>query len=640
MIHVLALAALVTVPHPAEAIIANDNRIAAGKSSAGIAQVSLDARWGLWYPDGGGQQGIPMQAFAEAGKPLQIPGPLIRVTAGTDLILHLRNSIPGTVLVVHGIVDRAAYHDHPVTVRFGTVTVVHFHAGAPGTYAYWATTSGRPQSARVGWDSQLGGAIIVDAAGSKSNSHNDRVFVIGNWINVIDPNGVPARRYELLTINGKAWPYTERVSYQQGAVVRWRWVNLSSSPHPMHLHGFFFRVNSRGDGIADVNYGKRGDDALEVTELVPTGGTFAMTWKAERPGDWLIHCHIPFHQAQHVPIAAMLAQNPSVTAREYQNVHLRNAKMGGLVLGIIVNPARSWHRQVQRPERRLRLVVEAAKHDTPTAPAFHYVLMDGAGRLEESDAMGPPIVLTQGVPVAIDVENHLAEPTAVHWHGMELGDSYYDGVGGFSGYADRLAPMIAPGASFAVEFTPPRAGTFIYHTHMHDAWQLRGGLVGPLIVLPRGASFDPATDHVVMITTSALAEDLFNYVLINGERKPPPMVIHAGVPHRFRFINMTTSDPVTIVSLESVLGPVRWRPIAMDGAELPAVRQRSELAVRTITIGKTLDFEFTPTTPGDLTLVVRQGHKPAVIAAYKRDGAGPTLPPVGAVLGTLRIHVI
>ena len=51
-------------------------------------------------------------------------------------------------------------------------------------------------------------------------------------------------------INGLSWPATERLTYQRGETVRWRLINLSSQVHPMHLHGFYFEVESLGDGVA------------------------------------------------------------------------------------------------------------------------------------------------------------------------------------------------------------------------------------------------------------------------------------------------------------------------------------------------------------------------------------------------------
>ena len=63
----------------------------------------------------------------------------------------------------------------------------------------------------------------------------------------------------------------------------------------------------------------------------------------------------------------------------------------------------------------------------------------------------------------------------------------------------NLTPPVAPGKSFVAKFTPPRAGTFIYHTHWHKDAQLAGGLYGPLIILEPGERYDTETDHVVII---------------------------------------------------------------------------------------------------------------------------------------------
>ena len=123
----------------------------------------------------------------------------------------------------------------------------------------------------------------------------------------------------------------------------------------------------------------------------------------------------------------------------------------------------------------------------------------------------------RGQPVEITLVNGLPEATAIHWHGMEL-DSYYDGVHGFSGTELRLTPMIEPGASFVVRFTPPRAGTFMYHTHLHDRRQLTQGLYGAMLVMEPGDAFDAATDHVLVIGREG--PDPGAPIVINGERNP------------------------------------------------------------------------------------------------------------------------
>ena len=111
---------------------------------------------------------------------------------------------------------------------------------------------------------------------------------------------------------------------------------------------------------------------------------------------------------------------------------------------------------------------------------------------------GPPLVLKRGEPVEITVVNRLGERTAVHWHGMEL-DSYYDGVHNWSGMGRTLAPMIEPDGSFVVRFTPPRSGTFMYHTHLHDERQLPLGLYGPMLVMDDDQAYQPEVDHVVVV---------------------------------------------------------------------------------------------------------------------------------------------
>ena len=102
-----------------------------------------------------------------------------------------------------------------------------------------------------------------------------------------------------------------------------------------------------------------------------------------------------------------------------------------------------------------------------------------------------------------------------------------------------LAPLIEPGHSFIVRFTPPRTGTFIYHTHLHDERQLPLGLYGAMIVVDDVEKFDPAIDHVLVIARSGLDPAAPNVlipsipVVLNGESAPstsgrPANVIASG----------------------------------------------------------------------------------------------------------------
>src|SRR4029453_8333283 len=129
--------------------------------------------------------------------------------------------------------------------------------------------------------------------------------------------------------------------------------------------------------------------------------------------------------------------------------------------------------------RKLTLVMRTDPGRFGDAPAFGFQLAAASQATPPLSIPGPLLVLKRGEPVEITLVNNLPEATAIHWHGMEL-DSYYDGVHGFGGMGLRVTPLVEPDDSFVVRFTPPRSGTFMYHTHLHDHRQLTSGLYGAM----------------------------------------------------------------------------------------------------------------------------------------------------------------
>jgi len=579
--------------------VANDNRQAAGTLRDGVLTVRLEARVGEWHPDGDDAPGADVPAFAEAGKPPQIPGPLIRVAAGTRVTATVRNGLPNDTLVVHGLYVRDAdgRGGPPIELAPGQERTVEFLLAAPGTYYYWGTTMRRPLRYRVHEDSQLTGAIVVDPAGAKLA--DDRVFIIGMWTDTVGSAVPHGRKQELAVINGRSWPNTERLSYTVGDTVRWRIVNASGDLHPMHLHGFYFRIDARGNEAADTTYSES-DRERGVTELIGLGATLGIAWVPDREGNWAFHCHIP----EHIEPRSSLGTLPLRTLTHGGN-HATQA-MGGLVLGVHVSPRRGQPSTAGRaaPGRhRFRLVVEEHPDDS-TATGLRFALGDGASPLVRDSAgrLGPAIVVKVGEPVAVDVVNRSSHPTAVHWHGLEV-ESYFDGIAGWSGSPGRLAPVIAPNDSFQASFTPPRAGTFIYHSHVDEGHQQPAGLVGPIIVLGERDRYDPATDLVAVFSSPADSLDERRSVLINGRLDPMPLQVNVGRTYRLRLINITTARPGMFVEIRRDSSVISWRELARDGAELPERRKVVRPAVQQLTIGQTRDFEFTPREAGDLRLV-------------------------------------
>jgi FtsP/CotA-like multicopper oxidase with cupredoxin domain len=571
--------------------VPNDNRAAAGEVRGGVRRVELVARRAAWRPDSAVDSTVTVQAFAEGGEAPRIPGPLLRAGQGTVLRVTLRNALPDSTLVVHGLrAGRAG--DDTVQVAPGATREVTVRTDVPGTYLYWGTTTGARMGARWDRDAQLTGALVVDPAGVAPDTA-ERIFVLTAIDLYRDTTDVRRRttREDIweVAINGRSWPYTERLDRMVGDTVRWRWLNGSYLPHPMHLHGFHYRVLARGDGSTDTTFAA---DRVpeEVTELMMPGGTMRMAWVPTRPGNWLMHCHM-------LPHVVPFPERPDSLRRHEDHDAARHAMQGmaGLVMGVTV---RSRGKVAEAPvaaSERLRLFVQQgpAPRDSGARGARGYVLQRGGAEpaRDSVEVPGAPLILRRGRTTRITVLNRLSHPTTVHWHGMEL-LSVYDGVSGWSGLDAQRAPLVAPGDSFTVAITPPRAGTFIYHTHMDEEQELRAGLYGPLLVLEPDERWDPERDIPIFIA-DAIVEGRPTLVL-NGRRPAPPRTVRAGVPHRLRIINIGAADPVRMVLTASGT-PVPWVQVAKDGAALPAALRRPRTDSMWVGVGETFDFEWTPT---------------------------------------------
>ena len=583
-------------------IQANDNRLAAGRLASGVLTIRLDARTGQWFPDGDDKPGIPVNAFQVDGGPMQIPGPMIRVPEGTEIRATIRNSIPGKTLALHGLYARPGSTENmsnSLAIPTGETRDVSFNVGKAGTYFYWGATDPKVTIAqRERSDSQLSGAIIVDPPGATAT---DRVLVLGEWTTLrAGQPGTPDDRFRF-SINGRSWPNTERLSYAVGSTVRMRLINANGNTHPMHLHGFYYNVDSRGTEREDNIYAAGASPQLVVTERMTAGTTFSLTWKPTRAGNWLFHCHDNVHIDYGGPMDRPGAFEPP---HAHGDDHMET--MAGLVMGISVTGTTIEKPEPSSRRRTLRLTAKVDDGSTAEEPAFGFAL-EGTSRAPGTSLLpGPTLLLKRGEPVAITVDNQLQEPTSVHWHGIEL-DSYFDGVSGFGGDGKKVSPSVPPGGSFEARFTPPRSGTFIYHTHLSDTRQMQAGLSGPLIVVDDPAKFDPVHDIVFMITIPRKQAD-GAAVLINGSMTPAAKELAVGERYRLRFINVHTARPNMRMRLLAGDKPMTWRSIAKDGMDLPADQSREGPSEVQMGNGETYDFEFVPRERGDMTLSVVTGN--------------------------------
>jgi FtsP/CotA-like multicopper oxidase with cupredoxin domain len=602
----------------------NDNRRPAGTLRRGVLTLQLEARVATWHPDADDGPGVEVQAFAERGRAPEIPGPLVRVPAGTVVDLTVRNAIlGGGVLVVHGLSSRpsgggGAAEADSIRLPSGETRRLRFRLDAPGTYYYWGTTTGRRFGMRFHEDAQLTGAIVVDEPPRPGSAapRRDRVLVIGMMADTVGSETQREDRARLLfVINGRSWPHTERLSYALGDTIVWRVLNTTADPHPMHLHGAYFRVESRGDGRGDTAYAADRRDVVN-TQLLRPGMTMLMSWTPVHEGNWLFHCHVPEHFGPRGPLGVLREpDHDGAHAMAHAMAHATTNHalqgMSGLVMGVVVRSARGGTTKTTAAaadpgRRRLRLLVRTNGGSTPAEPFYGYALHErGAEPPTDSGfRSGPTIVLVRGQPVGITVVNRTDAPTAVHWHGIEL-ESYNDGVAGFSGIERRLTPVVAPGDSFEARFTPPRAGTFMYHTHVDESRQQRAGLAGVLIVVEPGQTYDSATDIPILVSSPSDAKSEAHAVLLNGSLTPPPLELRRGVRYRLRFANITTRRPGMRVEMVRDSALATWTPLAKDGADLPQVRRVARPARQPLSIGETADFEVTPAVAGTTRLEAR-----------------------------------
>jgi FtsP/CotA-like multicopper oxidase with cupredoxin domain len=589
----------VSLPHPALFIedlpraSINNNTNAAGRASGTVQQLSITIGRTRWFPEDERGPSVEALAFGETPRTLSIPGPLIRTTAGTRVRVILSNPLRDT-LTVFGLHNRPG-EAVPVHVAPGARQTVEFSAPV-GTYFYWGTIRGSSLDTRQADESQLSGAIVID---DPAALRRDRILMIGVRIEPPDSIAGVLREHEALVINGKSWPHTERMKLVQGDTVFWRVLNASPPAHPMHLHGFYFRVDSRGTWRADTVYTDR-ERRQAATELMYRGSTYTMTFVPTEPGNWLFHCHFAFHVAPDRSLATLTrpANPPHDHAGGKQH-------MAGLVIGLTVAPRGPRPAALPQP-KEVRLFVNAAPRRFGAKPGYSFVLQsDGVAPKDDSvRVMSSPLFLTRGERVRIKVTNRLPQPTAIHWHGIEL-ESFPDGVPDWSGSADRLFTNVPAKDSFDAVFTPPRAGTFIYHSHLNEGEQIISGLFGPLIVLDPGEKFDSDRERVFVVGAAGPIEENANDMgTVNGEREPGLVDLVAGRTYRFRLININPEWRVqfTIGSDTSV---VAWRPIAKDGADLPEWQRTLRPAFLLTGPGETADFEFTPEKPGDLQMNIR-----------------------------------
>lgn len=269
-----------------------------------------------------------------------------------------------------------------------------------------------------------------------------------------------------------------------------------------------------------------------------------------------------------------------------------------LVTTLIADPARS-------PDVRVDLVT---RQQTLTGGGHSIT-----GFTVNGTSPGPEIRVRQGQLVEVHLRNESgADGVTLHWHGVDVPNAM-DGVAGVTQDA------VPAGGEFTYRFVANQVGSFWYHSHQLSNPQVAGGLLGPLVVIPR-------TGIAQQVDVTAVAHTCGGIRTINGQVGELRMPAAPGQRVRLRVVN-TDNGPMEVWSSGA------YRMVAVDGTDV----NRPTLVIGrsvTVTAGGRADVELT--VPRDGSAVSLQLSKAAVVVVGPEGVSVPAAPQPAAKLDLLR----
>lgn len=223
-----------------------------------------------------------------------VHGPTIEAVDGDRIRIYVTNRLlAATSVHWHGILlpngmDGVAGLSQKA-IQPGETFKYEFMLRQHGTFMYHSHHDEMTQMA-LG----LMGMFIIHPRNPKSRPDRDFALMTSEWkipVGTRRPDPNEMTDFNIFTLNAKAFPGTEPLVAKLGEKVRIRFGNLSAmSHHPIHLHGYQFKITETGGGaIADSAQWP------EVTALTAVGTTRTIEFVANTPGDWPMHCHMTHH---------------------------------------------------------------------------------------------------------------------------------------------------------------------------------------------------------------------------------------------------------------------------------------------------------------------------------------------------------
>jgi manganese oxidase len=225
----------------------------------------------------------------------RVHGPTIEAVEGDRVRIYVTNRLPGATSVhwhgillpngmdgVAGLTQRA--------IRPGETFRYEFTLRQHGTQMYHSHHDEMTQMAL----GTMGLFVVHPRRPQAERPHRDFAFMLSEWridVGSSRPNPNEMTNFNVFTFNGKVFPATEPMVARRGDRVRIRIANVAAmSHHPIHLHGYRFRVTETDGGQIPESA-----QQVETSVLVAVGQSRTIELVADAPGDWPMHCHMTHH---------------------------------------------------------------------------------------------------------------------------------------------------------------------------------------------------------------------------------------------------------------------------------------------------------------------------------------------------------
>jgi FtsP/CotA-like multicopper oxidase with cupredoxin domain len=222
------------------------------------------------------------------------PGPTIECVEGDKVRIFVTNKLPEhTTIHWHGILlpsgmDGVGGLSQP-QIKPGETFVYEFVMKKSGTFMYHPHADEMVQMAM----GMMGFFVVHPRDPGQHRVDRDFCFLINAYD--IEPGAYVPKVNTMLDFNLWSWnsrvfPGIDPLVVRRGDRVRIRFGNLTMTNHPIHLHGYDFRVT-----CTDGGWVPPGAQWPEVTVDVAVGQMRAIEFVADEPGDWAFHCHKSHH---------------------------------------------------------------------------------------------------------------------------------------------------------------------------------------------------------------------------------------------------------------------------------------------------------------------------------------------------------